>query len=127
MVPILKMRRFSCLLRLLLPPEIWEMAQIFMSDRFVDVSIPYGAKMFGKSVGKASSRFSNVEQTTSTARNAVNEVGEDTCETMSNNKIRFWPRNACRGVEKRTRVAAGPRTRKSTRWRRKILSKGAMD
>ena len=32
MVPILKMRRFSCLLRLSLPPEMSEMAQIFISE-----------------------------------------------------------------------------------------------
>ena len=32
MVPILKMRRFSCLLRLSLPPEMGEMAQIFISE-----------------------------------------------------------------------------------------------
>ena len=32
MVPILKMRRFSCLLRLSLPPEIGEMAQTFISE-----------------------------------------------------------------------------------------------
>ena len=32
MVPILKMRRFSCLLRLSLPPELGEMAQTFMSE-----------------------------------------------------------------------------------------------
>ena len=32
MVPILKMRRFSCLLRLSLPPEMGEMAQTFISD-----------------------------------------------------------------------------------------------
>ena len=32
MVPILKMRRFSSLLRLLLPPEMGEIAQTFMSE-----------------------------------------------------------------------------------------------
>ena len=32
MVPILKMRRFSCLLRLSLPPEMGEMAQTFISE-----------------------------------------------------------------------------------------------
>ena len=32
MVPILKMRRFSCLLRLSLPPEMGEIAQTFMSE-----------------------------------------------------------------------------------------------
>ena len=32
MVPILKMRCFSCLLRLSLPPEMGEMAQIFISE-----------------------------------------------------------------------------------------------
>ena len=32
MVPILKMRRFSCLLRLSLQPEMGEMAQIFISE-----------------------------------------------------------------------------------------------
>ena len=32
MVPILKMRRFSCLLRLSLPPEMGEMAQTVMSE-----------------------------------------------------------------------------------------------
>ena len=32
MAPILKMRRFSCLLRLSLPPEIGEMAQTFISE-----------------------------------------------------------------------------------------------
>ena len=32
MVPILKMRRFSCLLRVSLPPEMGEMAQIFISE-----------------------------------------------------------------------------------------------
>ena len=30
--PILKMRRFSCLLRLSLPPEMGEIAQTFMSE-----------------------------------------------------------------------------------------------
>ena len=42
MVPILKMRRFSCLLRLSLPPEMGEMAQIFISEiewlKFVPLS-----------------------------------------------------------------------------------------
>ena len=33
MVPILKMKHFSCLLQLLLPPEILEMEQTFMSER----------------------------------------------------------------------------------------------
>ena len=33
MVPILKMGCFSCLLQLLWPPEIWGMAQTFMSER----------------------------------------------------------------------------------------------
>ena len=32
MVPILKMTRFSCLLRLSLPPEMGEMAQTFTSE-----------------------------------------------------------------------------------------------
>ena len=32
MVPILKMRRFSCLLRLSLPQEMGEMAQTFISE-----------------------------------------------------------------------------------------------
>ena len=32
MVPILKMRRFSCLLRLSLPQEMGEIAQTFMSE-----------------------------------------------------------------------------------------------
>ena len=32
MVPILKMRRFSCLLRLSSPPEMGEMVQTFMSE-----------------------------------------------------------------------------------------------
>ena len=32
MVPILKMRRFSCLLWLSLPPEMGEMAQTFISE-----------------------------------------------------------------------------------------------
>ena len=32
MVPILKMRRFLCLLRPSLPPEMGEMAQTFMSE-----------------------------------------------------------------------------------------------
>ena len=32
MVPILKMRRFSCLLRLSLPPEMGEIAETFMSE-----------------------------------------------------------------------------------------------
>ena len=32
MVPILKMRRFSCILRLSLPPEMGEMAQTLMSE-----------------------------------------------------------------------------------------------
>ena len=32
MVPFLKMRRFSCLLRLLLPLEMGEMAQTLMSE-----------------------------------------------------------------------------------------------
>ena len=32
MVPILRMRRFSCLLRLSLPPEMGEMAQTFVSE-----------------------------------------------------------------------------------------------
>ena len=32
MAPILKMRCFSCLLRLSLPPEMGEMAQIFISE-----------------------------------------------------------------------------------------------
>ena len=32
MVPILKMKRFSCLLRLSLPPEMGEIAQTFMSE-----------------------------------------------------------------------------------------------
>ena len=32
MVPILRMRLFSCLLRLSLPPEMGEMAQTFTSE-----------------------------------------------------------------------------------------------
>ena len=32
MVPILKMRRFPCILRLSLPPEMGEMAQTFISE-----------------------------------------------------------------------------------------------
>ena len=32
MVPILKMTRFSCLLRLSLPPKMGGMAQIFISE-----------------------------------------------------------------------------------------------
>ena len=35
MVPILKMRRFSCLLRLSLPPEMGEMAQTFILAYFL--------------------------------------------------------------------------------------------
>ena len=62
MVPILKMRRFSCLLRLSLSPEIGEMAQIFISEiewlaalkcRATGLStpyVPYGTKVFSKSV-----------------------------------------------------------------------------
>ena len=55
MVPILKMRRFSCLLPLSLPPEMGEMAQTLISDiewfassikmsrnRLVNIIVPYG-------------------------------------------------------------------------------------
>ena len=52
MVPILKMRRFSCRLRLSLPPEMGEIAQTFMSE------IEWLATLKCRATGLSTSLFS---------------------------------------------------------------------
>ena len=49
--------------------------------------VPYGRKVFSKSVRQTSSRFTDVKFTTFAARNAVNDVKESACKIMLNNEI----------------------------------------
>ena len=95
MVPILKMRRFSCLLRLSLLPEMGETAQTFISEMewlaalkcratglSTSLHVPYGTKVFSKSVRQTSARFTDVKFATFSARNAVNDVGGGACKIV---------------------------------------------
>ena len=87
MVPISKMRRFSCLLRLSLPPEMGEMAQTFISEIDWLTALKYRATGLSTSLFLTERRClanlsdrrrpvsSDVKFTTFTARNAVNDVG----------------------------------------------------
>ena len=59
-------------------------------NRHVNIIVPYGTKVFSKSVGKMSAGFTNVKFTTFTARNAVNDVGAGAFKIVSNDKIGFW-------------------------------------
>ena len=43
-------------------------------DRLANIIVPYGTKVFNKSVRKASARFTDVNFTTLTATSAVNDV-----------------------------------------------------
>ena len=112
MVSILKMRRFSCLLRLSLPPEMDEMAQSFILEieclaaikcrttgLHVNIIVPYGTKVFSKSVKQASARFTDVKFAAITARNA---------------ESRFRSGNRRGRVEVRTLVTTSMRATKDT-------------
>ena len=117
MVPILKMRRFSCLLRLSLPPGMGEMAQTFISEiewlaysikmsrnRLVNIILPYGTKVFSKSDRLTSACFTDVKFATFTARNPVNDVGGGACKIVPNNEIGIRSRNGCGRVEERQQI-----------------------
>ena len=136
MGPILKMRCFLCLLRLSLPPEMGEMAQIFISEiewlaalkcRATGLStslFPTERRCSANLSDRRRPRFTDVKFATFTARNAVNDVGGGACKIVPNDEIGFRSGNRCGRVEERTRVTTSTRARKGTRWCRSILSKG---
>ena len=82
--------------------------------RLVNIIVPYGTKVFSKSV-RESARSTDVKFATFTARNAVNDVGGGACEIVPNNEIGFRSENRCGRVEERTCVTTSTRARKSTR------------
>ena len=53
-------------------------------NRLVNMIVPYGTKLFSKSVRWTSTRFTNVKFATFTGRNAVNDVGGGACKAESN-------------------------------------------
>ena len=121
MVPILKMRRFSCLLWLSLPPEMGEMAQIFISEIEWLTTLKCRTTGLSTSLFLTERRFSanlpdRRRPVSFTARNAVNDVGGDACKIVPNNEIGFRSGNRCGRVEERTRVTTSTRARKGTRW-----------
>ena len=102
MVPIFKMRRFSCLLRLSLPPEMGEMAQTFMSEIEWLTALKFRATGLSTSLfltergcsanlsdRRRRTRFTDVNFATFNARNAVNDVGGGACKIVPNNEIGF--------------------------------------
>ena len=67
--------------------------------------------MLSKSVRETTAGFTDVEGTTFTAGNAINDVGGGACKTMLNNKIGFRSGNTRSRVKERTRVTPATRTR----------------
>ena len=128
MIPILKMRRFSCLLRPIITTRNgWNGTNIYDGNRvvssikmsrsrLVNIIVPYGTKVFSKSVRSTSARFTDVKFATFNARNAVNDVEGGACKFVPNNEIGFRSGNRCGRVEERTRVTKSTRARKATRW-----------
>ena len=128
MVPILKMRRFSCLLRLSLPPEMGEMAQIFISE------IEWLAALKCRATGLSTSLFLTERCVQQICQIDVGPFrrckvcniyckkcskfffGAGACKIVPNNEIGFRSENRCGRVEERTRVTTSTRTRKGTRW-----------
>ena len=85
-------------------------------NRLVNIIVPYGTKVFSKSVRWPSARFTDVKFATFNARNAVNDVGGGAWKIVPNNEIGFSHLGPVRTrVEKRTRVTS-TRARKGTRW-----------
>ena len=78
--------------------------------------VPYGTKVFSKSVRLTSARFFDVKFTIFNARNAVNDVGGGGCKIVPNSEIGFRSGNGCGRVEERTCVTTSTRARKGTRW-----------
>ena len=72
-------------------------------NRLVNIVVPYGTKVFSKSV-------------TFNARNAVNDVGGGACRIVPNNEIGFRSGNRCARVKERTRVTTTTIARKGSRW-----------
>ena len=90
MVPILKMTRFSCLLRLSLPPKMGGMAQIFISEIEWLAALKCRATGLSKALFLTERRCStNLSHTTINARNAVNDVGGGGYKIVPNNEIGF--------------------------------------
>ena len=95
MVPILKMRRFSCLLRLPVPPGMGEMAQIFISEIEWLAALKCRATSLSTSLflterrcsANLSDRRRGVKLATFTARNAIDDVGGGACKIVLNNEI----------------------------------------
>ena len=60
-------------------------------NRLVNIIVPYGMKMFSKSVRQTSACFTDAKFKTFTAGNAVNDVGESACKTVPKKKLDLGP------------------------------------